>query len=180
MKSMFITLLSVLTISIQVFAGGMSGGGGNVLNPNPPKHALNPDRVDEMISRAFQELPAFLKRQEVKYNGGQLDSSKAAMYAKIFTGSPNIFEAIKSRKLHIEEDASCLNSFDIAYDASIVSIEPNSVCISAFTISKKVILHEIYPQVSALLVHEYSEVMGFDDEMAINIQTLILADIKNQ
>lgn len=178
MKSVFVSFIVVTVASFTAFAGGMSGGGGNVINPTAPRHKPNPDRVDGMIEQAFQELPAFLRTQEQKLKDGKMDPTTASLYAMIFMGTPNIYDGMKNRNLHIQEDKNCYNSYGIAYDASVVSPEPNSVCISAFSISKKVALPEIYAQVSALLVHEYSEVVGLNDDQAISIQELILAEIR--
>ena len=179
MKFNLTSFLIATVSSVCVFAGGMSGGGGNVINPTPPKHVSSPDRVDNMIEKAFHQLPGFLKLQEQRMKNGEMDPSAASIYASIFEGAPNIFQAMKNRKLHIEEDKNCYNSFGVPYDASIIAPEPNSVCISAFSISKKVAIDEISAQVSALLVHEYSEVKGLNDEQAITIQELVLSDIKN-
>ena len=100
------------------------------------------------------------------------------LFAKIFSGPQNILEILHIVTPDIEEHKPCFDFDRQPVDASIATLKKNTFCLSAFNIRRKVIESEIPAQTMALAIHEYSEVIGLNEEEAVALQTRVLIELK--
>ncbi len=161
MKNLLAFLL--MTVSMQTafaggVSGGISGGGGGTIVPDP----AGTEFIKLQLSGARVSLLMFLKNMKVGKERPEL-----------FQGKENILEKIKQYSLKIETDKACLDFDGQPNDGSINS-DPNTICLSAFTIGQKVSMVTAYPQLLALMAHEYSHLMGYDEKAAVLFQTDVL------
>lgn len=154
----FVTAAFLMAFSAQVFAGGISGGGGGTVVPDP----AGTEFIKLQLSGARISLLMLLKNE-----------SFSSTRQSLFQGSDNIIEKVKNNSLKILEDKPCLDFDGKPNDASINS-DPNTICISAYTIGQKVSKITDYPQILALLAHEYSHLMGYNESDAEAFQVEIL------
>lgn len=181
-SSLLISLMVTLSLSTQAKFGldeGMSGGGGYVIAPQAPDHQMSPDYVEHIIERGGQEsLKSYLILKKEKLQAGKLPGAEISTIEKLFS-SP-IFEAVDRARIIINENDSCYGANGEPTDGSFYIKKKHAICISAKNISQKVHRSEIKPQTYALMVHEYSESMGFTEQEAKEIQKIVLDDLKNE
>ena len=138
--------------------GGISGGGGDTIILDP----AGTEFIKLQLSGARVSLLMVFK------NAAFLSARK-----ELFQGTNNILEKVKNYSLDIKTDDSCYDFDGTPTDASINS-KPGTICLSAFTIGQKVSMVTDYPQLLALLAHEYSHLMGYDEDQAVSFQKDIL------
>lgn len=158
--------------------GGMSGGGGNVINPTPPDRTMNRHEI-----RALADyLPSLMPR------AAQYLAQKHAVLMQVPTGQAGTDEGLRPlfqtrhdvlrimRKvpLEIEHHKSCFDGSGHAVDGSVA--DDDEVCLSALNIAQKVHRAEIDAQALALLIHEYGEKAGLDEMTATSVQALVLKE----
>ena len=181
MKKLF---LAMIVLSLQVSAkhgieGGMSGGGGYVINPEAPVKVANPHLVEDLIEEHGQPcLDKYLQNKFKKFQNGQVLGHEIETLHKIFAQDKNIFKTIKETKVIVEEDRSCFGKDGEPTDGSFFNSTKKAICISAKNIAEKVHHEELKPQALALMAHEYSEVMGLTDTEAVEVQKIVLDDLK--
>jgi hypothetical protein len=161
MKILTVFFIAILFIS-SVFAGGISGGGGGTIIPDP----AGSEYIKQELSGARISLLMILK-----------NLSYSSTRTILFQGSDNIIEKIKQYSLKIEMDKPCFDFEGHPNDGSINS-DPKTICISAKTIGEKVSRITSYPQLLALMAHEYSHLMGYDEKEATAFQIEILSIAK--
>ena len=177
-------LLTVLLLSIQVFAkhgieGGMSGGGGYVINPESPVKYIDPEHVEDMIEEyGTPSLNNYLQDKNQKLQNGQVLGHEIAALQKIFSSEKNIFKTLKETKIIVEEEKSCFGKDGEPTDGSFFNSKKKAICISAKNIAEKVHHTELKPQALALMAHEYAEVMGLSEDEAVQVQKIVLDDLK--
>ena len=101
-----------------------------------------------------------------------------SLYSVLFADNENnLHEAMEDITIDIQLDRPCYDQNGNVYDGSTYHQIKNSICISAYTIATKCIKEEISIQATALVLHEYSEVVGLSDEDAITLQKEVLSDL---
>lgn len=186
MKLKIYCILSLL-IATPCFAlmGGVSGGGGNVINPTPPDE-INQDlhqtteHVEHLIHSSHIPVSKFFKLKENQLNNNQVSVAEALILRKLFTGDYNIYRIMHLFPTKVQEDKPCFDSLGNAVDGSIYSEKPNTICVSAHRLVEKVHISEIPIQSHALLVHEYSELVGLTEDEAVLLQKNALDIFKQQ
>lgn len=174
---LLITTSSFAADSDLTLYGGVSGGGGNVINPTPPASEIDSELAESLIKNSMPYVKLFLKNKYEQYQNHQMSSSEAQLYAKIFEGSKNIMKTLSQVKPAIEEHRPCFTMYGEVVDASIVSLDRRKFCVSALTISKKVAQDEIPVQSAALMIHEYGEIVGVNEDEAIILQKQALQEM---
>ena len=147
----------------SVFAGGISGGGGGTVIPDP----AGAEFIQHQLSGARISLLMFLKNM-----------SFVSDRKSLFDGNDNILEKVKQTSLKIEMDKSCYD-FDKQPNDGSINSDPNTICLSAKTIGEKVSMVTAYPQLLALMAHEYSHLMGYDEKDATSFQVEVLYSAKS-
>ncbi len=100
------------------------------------------------------------------------------MYSVLFADNENNLHGVMEEiKLDIQLDQPCFDILGNVFDGSTFNQKKHSICISAFTIAQKCIKNEIPTLASALVMHEFSEVVGLSDEEAIALQKQVLSEL---
>ncbi len=184
--SMKITFLFLVFVTSQAYSkhgletdGGMSGGGGFVISPETPDQYNSPDKVEALIEKHAEPcLQKYLINKKEKFDKGELPGHELTTLEPLLKQGV-IFKAIQNTKLIIQDDHSCFGANGEPTDGSFFKDKKNAICISAKNIAEKVHHKELKPQTLALMMHEYSEMMGFSEDNAIGVQKIVLDDLKN-
>ena len=175
--------ISLLIFGISAFAipsqleGGVSGGGGNVLNPTPPSRSIDEETAEHLVKSSYRYVKILVQEKFQKMATGNLNQEDFKIYAKILRGPKDIFAVIDQVRPKVEEEKPCYDLARKPVDASIVSKTPNTFCVSSYSLAKKVDAEEIPLQSSALMIHEYSEIMGLSEQEAVELQAKALEDL---
>ncbi len=160
--------------------GGISGGGGNVINPTPPKTYQDPREVKAIIKGSRFLLYNFINAKYALYLKGSMDYESLKLYSVLFADNEdNLHEVMEDIKMNIKTDDSCYDQAGTAYDGSTYDRKEHSICISAYRIAKNTDKYEVPVQAAALILHEYSEVVGLSDDDAIILQKQVIEELKN-
>ncbi len=176
---LIIVLASMINIAYAA-SGGISGGGGNVVSPTAPTALQDPREIRSIIKGSKELLYKFISAKYALFKTGSMDADDLRMYSVLFADNEmNLHEVMEEIKLDIPIDQACFDQKGREYDGSTFNTKTNTVCISAFTIAKKVDMFEVPVQATALVLHEFSEVAGLSDEDAISLQLEVIDELKN-
>lgn len=181
-----ITLLALVFVTSQAYSkygfetdGGVSGGGGFLISPETPDQYTSPQKIEDLIKKhAESSLEKYLISKKQKFDKGQLPGHELATLEPILKQGA-IFNTMKKTNLVVEEDHSCFGAQGEPTDASFFNQKKKAICISAKNIAEKVHPKELKPQALALMMHEYSEIMGLADQDAVGVQKIVLDDLKS-
>lgn len=162
--------------------GGMSGGGGNVLNPTPPDRTVNRYEVRALAKHLPTLLPKVAQYLAHKQSilaqtpVGQAGADEGLR--PLFQTRHAILRLLRTVPLDVEHHKSCFDGSGNPVDGSVAE-DDDDVCLSALNIALKVHPTEIDAQSKALIVHEYGEKAGLDEAAAISVQAHVLEDVLN-
>jgi hypothetical protein len=159
-------------------AGGVSGGGGNVIVSYPQSVAPSVPAVRSRIRALKPMMERYFQEKEAAFASGSLPTAQYAALQPLFSGYPDVAMAIRPIEVQIEEHAPCHDADGNPFDGSTRGLNSDQVCLSALRIAGKVEASELGAQISALMAHEFAEVLGLDDENAIRIQEIVLKDFR--
>jgi hypothetical protein len=162
-----IRTLPVLLAFTQAHAGGITGGGGGVTNPDP----IQPQLIVSLVQNQTKPvLLSWLNSKEEKFQ--QLDPAEQATspYRKLFAQSPNIFEVMETAGIDLELHQPCYDANREARDGSVHSRTPGYVCLSPFTMAPKLDESNYAPETMALVLHELTHKLGTTEAEATLIQ----------
>lgn len=139
--------------------GGITSGGGGTL----PAQPISIDEAAGIISSSKQGLRLFLREQ-----------SESAFFVdrdeKFFQGDKNLSTVLEETDVEILKDRPCHDKFGHPTDGSIYASKPNAICISAFRVAPKLIEERAYIEIYALMIHEYSHLLGSTEPEAVALQ----------
>lgn len=159
-------------------AGGVSGGGGFVIDPLSPASPQELAYTKHLIHQSTHDLEDFILWKKNKWRHQGVPFEMKAIYAKLFENPKrNLLTVADHVDIHIEESGPCLTFDGLPVDGSINS-KPGTVCVSAKTFSEKVRYEDTSRQAIALSVHELSEIVGLNEEEATQLQIEILKDLQ--
>lgn len=164
MKKILLFALTVLSMSAQaeILRGGISGGGGGTVIARP----ASPFLIKEILRDSRLALLMYFNQQTFLENHP---------YADLFpVGEPSILDVIRKNKLSLVEDQACKDSEGRAVDGSVFGAEENSICISVKNLSEKLSADQARAQTIGLVAHEYSHLVGFDEEKAQALQDRLI------
>ena len=172
----FLSLL--LFVSFEVCAaGGVSGGGGNLISPISPTQNQDPLEIKNIIIKSTYTLESFLERQYLMYSNEGMNPENRCLYGYLFTNKESsIHELIQTVTINVPLDKPCYDDLGNAFDGSF-NPNNNSICISAYSMAKKSTKTDALSQAPALIFHELSELSGLSDESAIALQKQALDSI---
>lgn len=179
MTSIQVCFLAFLTLgSLNVSAGGISGGGGTVINPDKPTKTQNPEVIEHVISNSKPQFYAYVQKKYQDFLAGRLSPVENDLYAKLFSSnSQDLNSVMKKYSVYVDDKSPCYSSDRTPVDGSIYSSVPNSVCISAVAFAEKVDYPQVTKQSIALMLHEYGEVSGLSEDDAVTLQKSALVDL---
>ena len=179
---LFLACALMLTASTGAAHGGMSGGGGNVMNPTPPDRALSRHEVRALANHLPTLLPKVAQYLAQKQNAlAQVPIGQAGAdenLRPLFQTRHSILRLLQTIPLDVEHHKSCFDGSGNPVDGSVAE-DDDEVCLSALNIAQKVHHTEIDAQSQALIVHEYGEKAGLDEAAAISVQAHVLEDVLN-
>lgn len=159
--------------------GGVSGGGGNVINPTPPERIIDGDSVEHVVKASVAYTRLYFKNVHAQYLAGELPSDINPVFEKLFADRDHFVRVLEEVRPHVVEETPCYDRGMNPVDASIVSGRPGRFCVSAYSMARKVHVDEIPIQSAALMAHEYSELVGLNEDDAVTVQKKALEDLKN-
>jgi hypothetical protein len=166
-------------LSVSAFAGGISGGGGNLISATKPLEMQDPREIRNIINGSQQLLKKFINAKFVLYNANSMDYDSLRLYSVLFADNENnLHEVMEEITLDIQLNKPCYDSNGTAFDGSTFNQKKHSICISAYTIAQKCTKNEVPTQATALILHEFSEVVGISDEDAIVLQKQVISELK--
>lgn len=168
----------VLATCLGAFAhaervGGVGSGGGGTTVPDPSS-------ADE-IAQALQEesrfvIEAWFNRQEKNYSEQPADIKAQNPLRKFFESKTGISQLLASTPVELRMTRSCFNSVGQPVDGSIYGSREGSLCMSPSSMAPKLSIYNYKAESFALLVHEFSHLLGADESEAVAIQKMALKD----
>lgn len=180
MKYMISLLILMTTFTAWPREGGVSGGGGNLLSPKAPSRPVNSETAEHMILQARNVLKKYIHEKKYAFQSGALSPADMNAFEPVFNADLNVEDTIRSARLHINEKHSCWDENHQAVDGSTITPTPYSICISAHNIANKADISDITPQSAALMLHEYSELVGLSEDQAVKLQTAALVELREK
>lgn len=177
--TLIISSLVYCLMSTSLYAGGVSGGGGNLISPTAPTEKQDPREIRNIILGSQHLLNKFINAKFALYSAGSMDYESLRLYSVLFADNDdNLHEVMEEITLDIKMDRPCYDRNGKVFDGSTFNERKHSICISAFTIAQKCSKYEVPKQATALVFHEFSEVVGLSDEDAIMLQRQVLEELK--
>lgn len=177
MKKMMAIALLVLSLEIHattISDGHDQGNGGNI----PASEAVSPQEIADVIkTKALPNVIAWLNHQELLFfktkDDGEDSSNPATKYFEKMQFE-NYSQYLKP--IHVKMDESCFDKYHRPVDGSIYGTIPDTICISAFTLSSKLNKYNFKGEVYALIIHEISHLLKYNEEEAVALQKYALKD----
>ena len=175
-----ITILFLIFMTFNSYsAGGISGGGGNLISPLMPEREQTPEEIINIIKKSNFLLKTFIAKKYELYAKNKMSKDEKRLFDNLFADKEkNIYELMEITSLDFLLDGPCRDNKGNIFDGSTYVLNPHSVCISAFTIAMKCDKSEVPKQGQALILHELSEVAGLSDNDAILLQKQFLNETK--
>lgn len=135
------------------------------------------------MEQAKPQLMVYFEGKISQFQRGELSPEDRAAFGKLLESKSSINEASRSAKLDVEDDRPCFDAAQKPVDGSIYdkhhgSIERGRICVSSYSIAQKVERHDVRAQSAALLAHELTEVLGFEEDDAVRVQARVLDDFR--
>lgn len=172
-----ITLTVLVVAPRACFAGGTTGGGGNVqISEQVPetnyRYTIQNSKtvLVAWLSKTYQYYQLKKSQNSCSQYGSDCD-----LYAKIFDGPKTIFRVLQNLEIEGRTYGPCMNFNHKPNDGSMYGQKPGSVCISISNIKVKLRQSDYEQQAAALILHEISHLLGTDEDQANRLQWLILA-----
>lgn len=156
--------------SLPVFAGGIIGGGGGTILPNPAAV----DRIRGAISESKVDLVLLANSLST-----MSPEMMPTLWPKLFDGEKKIQSVIVGTKIEVLDSKACRNPVTgEEEDAAAPGSTPDSVCISVSRIAPKLTDENYRPQILALLFHEFAHLLGADEIEAEGLQRFAIARLR--
>lgn len=155
-------------------AGGVSDGGGGVVNSNPVDIA----HVLFATAETGGILLAWLYREESTFKKLPTDEQKRSPSAKLFLGKTSAIDLIKTTAFEVRMNKPCYDSGGNSKDGSVLGARPGTLCISPYSMAPKLNESNYEQETAALVMHEISHVLGADENEATEIQKNVLFSLE--
>lgn len=142
--------------------GGISGGGGGSFPENPAGEYY----IENILKDARGEMLMFFNAQD---RGEQLH-----FFSDLYQSKPNIYDMIRQTKIGVKWDSACVGHDEKEYDGSVVGPDDSSICISVHNLGRKLTKDNALRQTLALVAHEYSHLLGYDEDKATKLQKYVI------
>jgi hypothetical protein len=164
-------ILVALTLSSITFAaeGGVGSGGGGTTNPKPADREWIVQAANQYGAKV---ITAWLYREEESFLGMSAEEQEKSILVKMFhsTTGKNIYDLIKTTEIEYRMTKPCLDGEGSPADGSIYATHAGAICLSPFTMAPKLNEYNMDAETLALLVHEFSHLMGANEAEAVKIQ----------
>lgn len=161
MKKNVLGLLVASALSWSAVAGsvegGMNGGGGGTIVANPA--------TPGQIKTAAREARLTLMMLFTTWEGMQ-----SYPYGTMLKDFPRARDVVSNTKIEFDDMAPCLGADGLDHDAYAPGTTSDSICLSVFSLQKKLSQENYQAQTVALVAHEFSHLLGLDEEQATFLQ----------
>lgn len=161
MRSLLIATMFLATAT-PAFAGGVSGGGGN----SKPADRVTAQEVKDTLQKArmyvqfrFNHLSRFSRPEEW-----------SAAERKLFASPKTVMSFVREIPLQLNEQGPCLDPEGKEMDGSALLQPSPSICISIPRLTEKLSKDNLRVQAFALVLHEFSHLVGTDEAQADELQ----------
>lgn len=161
--------------SLLTMRGGMTGGGGDLLNPDP----LTPDQIESHLRDLKSYLIAFFANLEIDYKEKSRSIYGPRRDKLLFDGDLTIVDYLRSYKIYLNKSGPCRDRDGYEVDASIYSPIENSICLSAKRLAPKLNQLNASFYLQSLIAHEFTHLVGFGEEDAKWIQLTMTSLVGN-
>ena len=177
--------LATLLISVNVLAGPrVIGNGGDVVEENPVSVAyiqnLIPDARLFILSWLHglegQIFPNVWSNDNSNPRHLPVPSGSNKLFKNGFA-EPNIYKKISQIKINFKTKAPC-DGGGSETDGSVTPDRPLEICISGFTLARKLNEGNAKIQLEGLIIHELSHLLGATENEAISIQSQYIEDMR--
>lgn len=173
-------LLFVFLFSIQALAGPrVIGNGGDVKEEFP----VSLSYLQNLLADSQLFIRAWLQGLETQMVPDRHGSQPRTL--AIPKGSEKLFQSFSKNIYRILEDTTIVyqtnspcSSDKGQSDGSVLSEKPKKICISGYSLARKLNEGNAKIQLEALILHELSHFMGTTEEEAISIQSQYLEDMR--
>jgi hypothetical protein len=142
--------------------GGVNGGGGGTLPANP----ISVKDVVKIVNGAKTELQLI-----VTYHGSlSRPAMQSPLEKMLYGGRVTIFDKINTTDIEVLTDRACKDTSNRDVDGSAFASKANSICISAYRIAPKLIAERAKTEILALMLHEFSHLLGANEVQAQDYQ----------
>jgi hypothetical protein len=166
----WMALATFLVVGNTAFAGVVDGGGGGTLpaDPVPVQAVVDVIRGSKLDLRLYARM--------VSWNGSP--GTSPALMKKLFGQRRTLLDLIEDTPIEIKTDAPCYDAGGKEVDGSVYPNPPSAgigalpfdVCISAQRIAPKLVEERVYGETLALVLHEYSHLLGTTEDEAVEFQ----------
>ena len=180
-------LLLALVVMCQSFitnAGVISGGGGDIEQADPVRHAYyitNIVRYNKpvLVTWLYEKEKDYLlnKNSESPIHENPEVLAMINARALLFESDINVYQALDNLKIYSREDKPCFDENNNETDASFYTDESFAICISPFTMQSKLNEYNFADETLALVIHELSHLIGANEEEAEILQGMALYDL---
>lgn len=160
--------------------GGVSGGGGNIINPQQPTYVLATEDAEHLVKASVLYTQIFFSKAQKQYADQSAPIEIIPIYEKIFADESSLNKVLTEVHPKVRDSGPCYDFSQKPVDASVVSHEPNHFCVSSYSVARKVEAEQIPVQAAALMAHEYSEIMGLNEDEAVVIQKQALKFLQSE
>jgi hypothetical protein len=162
-----IAIIAAVLTACSTYAGegGVSGGGGGVVQPQP----VDISRIEHLVDTSRLEL--FLFFNEVSH---QERESPQPRFSLLFNGERTIFDVLKEATIEVKKDGPCIDPSREEKDGAAPGTRPDSICISLFNLAQKLNIDNYHAQTVALMGHEFAHLLGADETAAVSLQQMFL------
>lgn len=174
-------LLSLFAIGLSAQAGPrIVGNGGDVIEDNPVSTA----EIGRLLPAAKLSILSWLHRldrnvQLVKERRGRnkIYINPTLAERLLFRDGQNVYGVVDRLQINFATETPCA-SVDGWRDGSIISMPASEICISGYSISRKLNRGNAPLQLQALILHELSHLLGANETEAVSLQRQYLSDME--
>jgi len=164
----------MLMNQVAIADGGVSDGGGGTTNPNP----ANPEWVVGAVSGyAKKILLMWLNAEEANFFRKSAQEQASSLERKLFVNNISIFDVVKKTPIEVRMSKPCYDKNGHPWDGSIYSVHTGAICISPFSMAPKLNEFNVHIETIALVMHEFSHLVGASEVEAEYIQKQVLYSI---
>ncbi len=179
MRAIYLIVCLGLLFSELSFGGGVVGRGGGDI---PPEESISPNDIVSMLDPAVGEKNGLYKNVAIDIVGwvyslerliwNTPSSSRKPWQSALVLKTSELEGLLNVVMIQLNMNSPCMDKDGVARDGVALSMSPPRICLSPFSMSKKLNRYNFQFETKALLVHELSHLLGFTEDECIEIQLM--------
>lgn len=176
MKMTSTLLLSALCslTSLTVYAGGTTAGGGNIA----PEERVSEANIQFAVKNSKIFISSYINAAysfEVTRKKGEYCNEVCELKGKILKSKQNFYDILNKTKIEVKNNDFCYDNLGSKKDGSMYGKQANAICISSYSLSKKLNINNYQNQITSLVFHELTHLAGTSENEAVILQNDLLA-----